>query len=128
MKNESGTVESQDTTLNFDFIVSFAQMGSNSMFTILACTLYTHYRRSTLFLGQQAFKIDQSLCIQCNFHCIFVEWPYQSSLLYQSLHTVLQISLEGDCDTSLYHDTKPFICKHCGTYVLYHIQHSTVCS
>ena len=53
MKNESGTVESQDTTLNFDFIVSFAQMGSNSMFTILACTLYTHYRRSTLFLGQQ---------------------------------------------------------------------------
>ena len=50
-----------ENSLDFDWIVaSLAQIGSNKMFTILASTLYTHPRIAILFLGQQAFKIDQS--------------------------------------------------------------------
>ena len=60
MENESGTVASWDTSLNFDLAASFALMRSNNMLTILSSTLYTLCRKSTLFLGQQTFKIDHS--------------------------------------------------------------------
>ena len=60
-KKESGAVASGDNFLDFDWVVaSLSQIGSNKMFRILASTFYTHPRMSLLFLGQQAFKIDQS--------------------------------------------------------------------
>ena len=101
MKNESCIVASWDTSLDFDFVKSFAEIGCNIMFTILASTFYT--RRSLYFWASKHSKLTNPACVQCNFHCIFVEWPHQSSLLYQSLYTVHQISLEGDCGTSFWH-------------------------
>ena len=41
MKNESGTVESQDTTLNFDFIVSFADGIKQHVYNISLHFVYT---------------------------------------------------------------------------------------
>ena len=76
----------------------------------LGATSCSQYQQALSILeGQPYFwtckhsKLTNPACVQCNFHCIFVERPHQSSLLYQSLHTVHQISLEGDCGTSFWH-------------------------